>query len=121
MGTMEEKKMLKRAEVILKVQCKMMKAADAARELGVARKTYYKWENKAIAALKESLSDSQGGRPSQQEDPKLKQLEEQNRQLQIENRLLQMKLDIQKVMVEELPPGPLIRKSKGCKCSKKNR
>ena len=32
-----------RAEMIMKVRCGLMTAAQAAARLGVSRKTYYKW------------------------------------------------------------------------------
>ena len=32
-----------RAELIMKVRCGLMTAAEAARQLGVSRKTFYKW------------------------------------------------------------------------------
>ena len=32
-----------RAQLIMKVRCGLMTAAEAAKQLGVSRKTYYKW------------------------------------------------------------------------------
>jgi DNA-binding XRE family transcriptional regulator len=40
-----------RAEVILKVRAGRMTAAHGARLLGVSRKTYYQWEQRALAGM----------------------------------------------------------------------
>jgi transposase len=110
-----------RAEAIIRVCAEKISATEAAKELGVSRKTYYQWQRKGLEAMMEALHDGQGGRPSLKEDPRMHKLQEQNRRLQIENELLQMRLDIQKIMAEELPADtPLLAKSKGYKRSKKN-
>ena len=41
----------RRAEVIMKVRCGLMSASQAANLLGISRKTYYKWEQRGLAAL----------------------------------------------------------------------
>lgn len=121
MNKAETLKQQKRAEVIIKVCAEKMSATEAAKELGVSRKTYYQWQNKALTGMMEALEDGRGGRPSQQEDPQVKQLRRDKEQLEIQNELLQMRLQIQKIMAEEMPKGkPLLRKSKGSKRSKKN-
>lgn len=110
-----------RAEAIIRVCAEKISATEAAKQLGVSRKTYYQWQRKGLEAMMEALHDGQGGRPSHKEDPRLQKLQEQNRRLQIENELLQMRLEIQKIMAEELPAdAPLLLKSKGYKSSKKN-
>jgi DNA-binding XRE family transcriptional regulator len=52
-----------RAEIIMKVRCGLMTATQAAQLLGVSRKTYYKWEQRGLAALLEGVQDQEGGRP----------------------------------------------------------
>jgi transposase len=107
-----------RAEAIIRVCAEKISATEAAKQLGVSRKTYYQWQRKGLEGMMEALHDGQGGRPSQKE---VKKLQEQNRRLQIENELLAMRLEIQKIMAEELPAdAPLLAKSKGYKRSKKN-
>ena len=54
---------IRRAEIIMKVRSGIMTATEAARELGVSRKTYYKWEKRGLAALLDGLSDQPTGRP----------------------------------------------------------
>ena len=60
---------MKRAEMIMKVRCGLMTAAQAARKLGVSRKTYYKWEKRGLEALLSGLADKEPGRPSTAIDP----------------------------------------------------
>jgi transposase len=69
-----------------------MTAAAAAAQLGVSRKTYYKWEQRGLAALLDGLSDQQPGRPENQQDPAQAVLEKQMADLQKENRLLEQKI-----------------------------
>lgn len=53
----------KRAEVIMKVRCGLLSATQAAKELGVSRKTYYKWEKRGLSALLDGLAEKDSGRP----------------------------------------------------------
>jgi len=52
------------AEVILKVRGGRMNASEAARALGISRKTYYKWERRGLAAMLEGLCERNSGRPA---------------------------------------------------------
>jgi predicted site-specific integrase-resolvase len=52
-----------RAEIIMKVRCGLMTATQAAQLLEVSRKTYYKWEQRGLAALLEGVQDQKSGRP----------------------------------------------------------
>ena len=61
---------------------------QAARQLGVSRKTYYEWENRALKSLAQSLSDQPTGRPAQPEDPEKEAL--RHRVSELEARLKQM-------------------------------
>jgi transposase len=69
-----------------------MTAAAAAAQLGVSRKTYYKWEQRGLAALLSGLSEKQPGRPESQQDPARAVLEKQMADLHKENLLLEQKM-----------------------------
>ena len=58
-----------RAQLIMKVRCGLMTASEAARQLGVSRKTYYKWEQRGLSALLDGLSDQTPGRPEYEGSP----------------------------------------------------
>lgn len=51
-----------RARIIMEVHSGILTATDAARKLGVSRKTYYKWEKRGLAALMDGLTDHPSGR-----------------------------------------------------------
>jgi len=53
-----------RARLIVEVRSGTKTAAQAAAELGVSRKTWYKWENRALEAMVEALTDRPTGRPA---------------------------------------------------------
>jgi transposase len=95
-----------RAEVIMKVRCGLMTAQQAAEQLGVSRKTYYKWEERGLSALLSSLEDQSGGRPSQPVDVEKQALEQQLTQVRRENAVLQHKMALKDVLSElKLTPG----------------
>jgi len=70
-------KAMERAQLIMKVRCGLMTAAAAASQLGVSRKTYYKWEQRGLSALLSGLSDQDAGRPEKPQDPARAVLEKQ--------------------------------------------
>lgn len=72
----DEAKARLRAEVILKVRSGVLTATEGAELLGVSRRVYYKWENRALAAMADVLEDKPAGRPGPSEDDlQRKQLE----------------------------------------------
>ena len=73
MSTTEREARL-RAELILKVRAGVMSAAEAAKQLGVSRKTYYKWEKRGLAAMLQGLCGRSSGRPASQTDEEKEQL-----------------------------------------------
>lgn len=87
-----QNKARQRAQLIMKVRCGLMTASQAAAQLGVSRKTYYKWEQRGLAALLDGLSDQEPGRPEKPDDTAEKILEKQLSQLKRENQLLEQKM-----------------------------
>ena len=63
-----------------------MTATEAAHLLGVSRKTYYKWEQRGLAAILEGLQEQTGGRPEiPWQQRRVAEVEKQMAQLQMEN------------------------------------
>ena len=89
---------LKRAEMIMKVRCGLMTASEAAKQLGISRKTYYKWEQRGLAALLEGVGDQKAGRPKKPERESL--LEKQLAQSQVEIEFLEQKIALKKIAAE---------------------
>jgi transposase len=66
-----------RAEMIMKVRCGLLTARQAAARMGVSRKTFYKWEQRGLNALLDSVTDQPPGRPSLPVDDHRQWLEKQ--------------------------------------------
>lgn len=90
----------------MKVRCGLMTASQAAQQLGVSRKTYYRWERRGLAGLLDGVSTKRAGRPEKTipaELPLEKQLAETLR----ENELLK-----QKLILKDLVSGIGVRSGK---------
>ena len=64
-----------RAAVILMVRSGKLTATEGAERLGVARKTYYEWEDRALKAMAEALENQAPGRPPTSLDPEKEELQ----------------------------------------------
>jgi transposase-like protein len=71
-----------RAQLIMQVRSGLLSAQEAARQLGISRKTYYKWERRALAAMVEALGNREHGRPPLPIDPEKQALRRQTQELQ---------------------------------------
>jgi transposase-like protein len=76
-----------RASLILQVRAGQITAQEAARQLGISRQAYYKWEQRALRALLQSLEDQPKGRPPSERDPAKEQLQSRVRELEKQVRL----------------------------------
>jgi len=91
-----------RAEVILKVQAGLMTASDAAKKLGVSRKTYYKWEKRGLEGMLKALSEKPSGRPSRPVDGEKDSLKNTIAQIEKQLMLTEQKHQIRTFLTEEL-------------------
>jgi transposase len=89
-----------RAEMIMKVRCGLLTARQAADRLGVSRKTYYKWEQRGLSALLDSLTDQHPGRPSHPADDHRLELEKQLGEALQQVDLLNHKMALKDVMMD---------------------
>ena len=95
-----------RAQVIMKVRCGLMNASQAAEQLGVSRKTYYKWEQRALSGMLGSLTDQPPGRPIHPVDKQKQALEKQLAEALRDNELLKHKMALKDVLTDlKLEPG----------------
>ena len=90
----------RRAALIVQVQCGQITVKEAAAQLGVSRKTYYEWENRALQALVASQQDRPAGRPATPQDSEKKLLQQQTQALQEQARVLEQTLAIRQQVVE---------------------
>lgn len=73
----------KRADLIMQVNSRNITAKAAAHQLGISRKTYYKWETRALEALLGAMSDrGVGGRPTSDRDTEKECLRERVAELE---------------------------------------
>jgi hypothetical protein len=73
-----------RASVILAVRSGQITAEEGSRRLGVSRKTYYEWENRALQALTQALEDREPGRPAAPQDEEKQKLQKKIAELENE-------------------------------------
>ena len=78
-----------RAQLIMQVRRGVLSAQQAARQLGISRKTYYKWERRALAAMVEALGNREPGRPPLPIDPEKEALQRQTQELQAKLQVLE--------------------------------
>jgi transposase len=59
----ERKLARERASIILQVRSGAITGTEGAERLGISRKTYYEWEERALGAMAGALEDRPAGRP----------------------------------------------------------
>ncbi len=94
-GGLEAKKKLarERALVILRVRSGAITAREGAQQLGVSRKTYYEWEERALQAMALALENGSVGRPAGY-------LDEEKEGLRNRVKELEKKLDLAEKAIE---------------------
>jgi transposase len=100
-----EEQARQRAEVIVKVQSGQLTATQAARRMGVSRKTYYQWERRALAGMIEALQDKDGGRPATPRDPEKQQMRERLADLEEREKVRQQVDRIREAVDEATTPA----------------
>ena len=87
-----------RAQLIMQVRSGLLSAQEAARQLGISRKTYYKWERRALAAMVEALGNREHGRPPRPTDPEKEALQRQSEELQAKLQVLEQTARIRQAL-----------------------
>jgi transposase len=78
----ERKLARERAAIILQVRSGALTATEGAERLGVSRKTYYEWEDRALQAMALALENHSPGRPPVLLDAEKEDLQRQVRGLE---------------------------------------
>jgi len=91
-----------------------MTAKEAAKALGVSRKTYYEWERRGLRAMLTALSNRPPGRPEAERDPEKEELKQQVEDLEQKLLLSEHVDEIRKLMegLKELGPEKSKNKKK---------
>ncbi|MDY7029858.1 MAG: helix-turn-helix domain-containing protein [Spirochaetota bacterium] len=96
----EEEQARRRAEVILQVRAGKMTAKEAAKALGVSRKTYYQWEERGLEGMMDALLNRSSGRPKTKEDPEKEKLKKENEDLKNRLSLSQHAEELRRLVME---------------------
>lgn len=80
MHTPQQQKARERAKIVIQVRSGQLTVREAARILGVSRKTYYQWERRGLEGMLAQLEDQPPGRPEKASDPEKELLQKQLRQ-----------------------------------------
>ena len=79
----QEKKLAReRASIILQVRSGALSATEGAERLGISRKTYYEWEDRALQAMALALENQAPGRPPVPLDTEKEELQRRVRDLE---------------------------------------
>ena len=89
-----------RAQLIMQVRSGLLTAEAAAQKLGVSRKTYYKWERRALVAMVEALGNREQGRRAQPSDPEKEALRRQTAALQAKLTVLEQTERLRRLLAE---------------------
>ena len=89
-----------RAQLIMQVRSGVVSAQAAARQLGISRKTYYKWERRALAAMVNALGNRDHGRPPRPLDPEKAALQRRTQELQAKLDVLQQTERIRQLLAQ---------------------
>jgi transposase len=87
-----------RALVILRVRSGAMTAKQGAQALGVSRKTYYQWEERALKAMALALENRVAGRPCVSTDEEKESLRQRIRELEKNLDLAEKTLEVKKLL-----------------------
>src|SRR5512136_1531144 len=94
----EQKLARERALVILRVRSGTMTAKQGAQALGVSRKTYYEWEERALKAMALALENRVVGRPSVSTDEEKESLRQRIRELEKKLYLAEKTLEVKELL-----------------------
>lgn len=81
-----------------------MTAQEAARQLGISRQAFYKWEKRALQALLNALQDQPPGRPKGITDPEKDQLKSRVEQLERQVRLYEQREELRQLLSQMAEP-----------------
>jgi len=91
--------------LIMRVQTDQLTASEAARQMGVSRKSFYQRAQRGLAGMSTALAPRPAGRPGKARDAEKEALLEQMEQLQREKlelqRILRVRELLQKARVED--------------------
>ncbi len=113
----QEKKLAReRASIILQVRSGALPAKEGAERLGISRKTYYEWEDRALQAMALALENRSPGRPPVPLDVEKEELQRKVRDLEKKLYLAEKTIEVKELLsaYESFRAG-VAKKNKGKK------
>lgn len=83
---------------IMMVQAGLWTATEAARQLGISRKTYYQWEARALTGMQSALIRGRPGRRPRAPPPAMVRLRKELHQTRTELQLTQQRLHVLRIL-----------------------
>ncbi len=75
-------------------------AAQAARRLGLSRKTYYEWEARALRGMRAALAPNRPGRPRSGPEAAMERVQAEKRELEQQMETLRQRIRCQEARAE---------------------
>ncbi len=94
----EKKIARERISVILRVRSGIMTAKEGAQALGVSRKTYYEWEERALKSMTLALENRPAGRPHLTLDEEKEALRIRVQELEKKLYLAEKRIEVKEVL-----------------------
>ena len=94
----EKKRARDRAAVILQVRSGTLTVTEGAERLGISRKTYYEWEDRALQAMALALENRAPGRPPVPLDEEKEELQRKVRDLEKKLSLAEKTIEVRELL-----------------------
>jgi hypothetical protein len=94
----ERKLARERASIILQVRSGALTATEGAERLGISRKSYYEWEDRALQAMALALENHPPGRPSVPLDAEKEELQRKVRDLEKKLYLAEKTIEVKELL-----------------------
>jgi transposase len=105
------------ATLILQVRAGQLTATEAARQMGVSRKTYYQWERRALRGLMQGLQPGQPGRPRAGPSPEVRRLRQKVKALEQQLETTEQVARLRQIVAQMKTPLPRAKKGASSKRS----
>jgi transposase len=94
----ERKLARERVSIILQVRSGALTATEGAERLGISRKTYYEWEDRALQAMAQALENHTPGRPPGLLDAEKEELQRKVRDLEKKLYLAEKTIEVKELL-----------------------
>src|SRR6476661_9948428 len=118
----QHKEAQQRASAILQVRSGQITATEAARVLGISRKSYYQWEKRGLDALLAAVEQQASGRPPQRRSREVQALERRIAQLETKLKTVEQTARLRALILgTQSAAEPMGKKNKAAKAALKKK